>query len=108
MSQTKYQNCPATGLVSLAVAMLLVATASLAHAQANNAQFWNVTGPADWSALSNWTPGYFDNSYSAGEFAGGSIVNGGTANITSLDNPATDTSGYGCVLVGANGNGSST
>ena len=52
MNPTKYDHRPAIGVFGLAAAVFLMGTASLAQAQ--NAMYWNPTGSAAWSTLSNW------------------------------------------------------
>ena len=99
MNRRKYHQT--TRFVGLAAALLLVATASLAHAQNYPSLYWNQTGPANWSVGSYWTSANDANYYNGGSI----ITNGGTVNITSS---VTDNSGGGFVIVGGtdpNGSG---
>ena len=90
--------------VGLAVAVLLVATASLALAQSTGTgAYWNVAGPADWSTAGNWVSGPFGG-VGAGDQpvwvnTGTVINNGGVATIGAGDN-VTDSTGAGYVFVG--------
>ena len=65
----------------------------------NNANYWNTTGPADWTS-GNWTA---NNSFwiESGNFSqGGSVINnGGTVTITTGDN-VTDATGNKSIYIG--------
>ena len=90
----------ATEFFGLAAAVLLVATASLAQAQ-NNALYWNTTGPAAWSNISNWLAGNFSGGTNqTPTLNGGSVINnGGTATIAAGDN-VTDATNKQCIFIG--------
>ena len=82
--------------LGMAAGVLVLGTASLAQGQA---WYWNVTGPADWTNVTNWNisdsfggdPSLFGNN--------ASVITGGTATIGSGQS-AVDSSSGGIVLIG--------